>query len=699
MWTSQSLDQLKDAVATYDRKLVDELCEGLVRFIGESDDLFPVSDAKTALNQLRRKRFFKQVRRVADALLQSGQTAGVIRRHYAQSLIECNELTAAIGVLEKLIQDCQDAPAEIAEARGLIGRASKQQYVNMPTASQRVRCQVLQRAINSYEDVYESAPSEYLWHGINAVACVKRAQRDAIPVTFGRNADEIAKEILATLERRTPDNIQYWDLATAAEASLALGRTAEALEWLQRYVGNENADAFEVASTLRQLREVWGLSAQADQGALVTVLDVALLQREGGRVILTPGDVKTQATPSKEQDRAFERVFGSASAVTYHWYQQGLQRARAVGRVEDRYGRAMGTGFLIRATDLVPNSKPNDLLFITNAHVLGRSNPDALRPEEAVVRFEAVHATRTFGVQELVWESPVSELDATILSLEKNPDAVEPLPLAPADEPIFVEGVDRRFYAIGYPLGGTLAVSLQDNTQVGWRRPRLHYRTPTEPGSSGSPIFDDSWRLIALHHAGSKEMARLDGHPGTYEANEGIWIHQIVKQLRHSTAPSATQAPAQVVAPRAARRKIFVSYCHKDKKYAGELEKFLKPFERASRILKWDDKDLQPGSDWLSEIRAALLDCRVAVMLVSQDYLASDFVSREEFPQILEGAEKGDLTIYWIAVRPAVVDSTSLGKYQAVNDPAYPLSSLRPDKRERLWVEIATKIEKAANAE
>jgi V8-like Glu-specific endopeptidase len=57
-----------------------------------------------------------------------------------------------------------------------------------------------------------------------------------------------------------------------------------------------------------------------------------------------------------------------------------------------------------------------------------------------------------------------------------------------------------------------------------WDQHLVHYRTPTEPGSSGSPVFDDQWRLVAIHHKGSSNLPKLNGKPGTYEANEGINI-------------------------------------------------------------------------------------------------------------------------------------------------------------------------------
>jgi V8-like Glu-specific endopeptidase len=56
----------------------------------------------------------------------------------------------------------------------------------------------------------------------------------------------------------------------------------------------------------------------------------------------------------------------------------------------------------------------------------------------------------------------------------------------------------------------------------------VHYRAPTEGGSSGSPVFNDQWEVIALHHKGGKVgMPRLNGLNGTYAANEGISIRRV----------------------------------------------------------------------------------------------------------------------------------------------------------------------------
>jgi hypothetical protein len=100
-------------------------------------------------------------------------------------------------------------------------------------------------------------------------------------------------------------------------------------------------------------------------------------------------------------------------------------------------------------------------------------------------------------------------------------------------------------YVIGHPGGRDLAFSFQDNELIDHEGPpagkppvpnvcRLHYRAPTEGGSSGSPVFNAGlWQVVALHHSGGRiGMRCLNGKTGTYAANEGISILSIAEAIR-----------------------------------------------------------------------------------------------------------------------------------------------------------------------
>jgi V8-like Glu-specific endopeptidase len=71
--------------------------------------------------------------------------------------------------------------------------------------------------------------------------------------------------------------------------------------------------------------------------------------------------------------------------------------------------------------------------------------------------------------------------------------------------------------------------SIRDNFLLDLDDRLVHYRSPTEPGSSGSPVFNEEWEVFALHYRGLPQMPRLHG-AGTYEANEGVRIDAILSQ-------------------------------------------------------------------------------------------------------------------------------------------------------------------------
>jgi hypothetical protein len=156
------------------------------------------------------------------------------------------------------------------------------------------------------------------------------------------------------------------------------------------------------------------------------------------------------------------------------------------------------------------------------------SNPLAITPDEANANFQALGNDKVYPLGEVVWTSGPDAFDATFVEIKGVPPAT---PLVIHKKAVQLAKPTPRLYVIGHPGGGDLQLSLQDNYLLGCSERLLHYRTPTEHGSSGSPVFEpDDWRVVALHHKGSAEMNRLDGQPGTYAANEGISLLAIQKE-------------------------------------------------------------------------------------------------------------------------------------------------------------------------
>jgi hypothetical protein len=143
------------------------------------------------------------------------------------------------------------------------------------------------------------------------------------------------------------------------------------------------------------------------------------------------------------------------------------------------------------------------------------------------------------------------------------------------------------------------------------------------------------------------------------------------------------------------RKGVFVSYSHGDKKWLDKLRTVLKPGLAGEAI--WDDTQIPAGASWGDEIERAIASARVAVLLVTPSFLASDFIVSEELPRIVERQTKEGLTIVWIAVEPSLYSHTVLEKFQAANDPARPLSMLKKSDQDKELVRIAERILAAAN--
>jgi hypothetical protein len=141
-------------------------------------------------------------------------------------------------------------------------------------------------------------------------------------------------------------------------------------------------------------------------------------------------------------------------------------------------------------------------------------------------------------------------------------------------------------------------------------------------------------------------------------------------------------------------RRIFVSYSHRDAEWLRQLQTHLRPFERAGLIDHWDDTRLRPGDAWEEEIRQALSEARVAVLLVSPHFLASDFIMDQELPLLLEAARRGEATLLPMILSPCRYWAVpGLSTYQAVNDPARPLVDCSVGDRERAWVKLVEAVE------
>ena len=310
---------------------------------------------------------------------------------------------------------------------------------------------------------------------------------------------------------------------------------------------NALADIYVTAREARRIAEEAGLKPQyldlsgdavniwhdilreADKRQKVhAIIDVALVENPGHPLfeaarqgLLNPvAGVDIQRGVDWHGDIAperLERITGVRnSLLPIAFLDTGLRRAQCVVRILRSDG-ASGSGFLIE-----------DNLVITNNHVLATQDAAAA----ATVQFNyqktadgldaPVYATRLLPAE--IFATSIDE-DWTVVRVEGNVnDRWGAIPLGPA-------AVQREDWVniIQHPAGGPKQIALYHNVVVYADERRVQYLTDTMPGSSGSPVFNSTWQVVALHHSGG--WLREPGAKELYYRNEGIHINIVLQGL------------------------------------------------------------------------------------------------------------------------------------------------------------------------
>lgn len=508
-------------------------------------------EAHALLPELKRVREFGLLCRLSERVLRVYPNNAGVRKLKIQALIDTGEATTAIEVARAAVKRVPHTDPEWAELHGLIGRAWKQIAVDSGDVGNPQGRKALRQSLAAYAKPYE-ADRNHVWHGINLVATAAFARRAKVRVPPEYDPQRLAAEIIETLLARPPHERDAWHFATLAEAALARDAIDDVENYLSHYLADTQPNAFELAGTLRQFEEVWQLKDTTDprKKGILQCLSMRLLELPGGQCQLSADDVRA-GMGDKPDERQLQAILGKYGTETFRWWQTGLERAVSVAAVCAGIGDRRGTGFVVAARDFDARGPDagdrGERLLVTNYHVVNRCGLQALRPENATAVFDAIDPAQEYTLGEVIWESPCTEQDVCVLRLQELPDAIKPLPLARA---LPVIEATAKVYIIGHPGGGGLEFSFQDNLLLDHEGPaagtppnpgvcRLHYRTPTSHGSSGSPVFNAKyWQVIALHHAGG-DLPLLNGKAGRHAANEGISLHSIVTSIKHDASAQA----------------------------------------------------------------------------------------------------------------------------------------------------------------
>ena len=502
MQPKQYLAELQSALEQYRFREVRALTDQI------DPSAFDLPQIKKALHLIRRKRRFADLEHAASLFNMAGNEAAFIRRQWCQSLLDQGRVQQALAALSLMSRKYSDEPIEGPEIRGLIGRAYKQLFVKNGDAES------LRAAIGAYRSDWERRQGDYRWHGINLVSLVSRAKRDGVSVDNDLDAAAIAQQIHDEIEEQGATGI--WDYATRMEAALAQRDERAILAAAKKYVQHPDADAFELGSTLRQLKDVWSLEGTDIGNKLLPVLEYAVLQREGGSV----HPMQIGKVPVGE---GFEAVYGSEAAVKLQWIDTLYRCCTAIGRINDAStGDPNGTGFLMSGADLCL-SWGDGPFFLTNSHVISVDpvNEAPLRPSQAEVEFTRLNGRPRVRLGELVYSSRRTEMDISILRIVPPPNSGT-LELCPT-LPKISDASMQRVYVVGHPKGQELAVSLYDNSLAECSEQYVRYRSPTEEGNSGSPVLDRQLSCFAIHHRALKDK----------QLNEGIALEAVMRAIAH----------------------------------------------------------------------------------------------------------------------------------------------------------------------
>ncbi len=124
----------------------------------------------------------------------------------------------------------------------------------------------------------------------------------------------------------------------------------------------------------------------------------------------------------------------------------------------------------------------------------------------------------------------------------------------------------------------------------------------------------------------------------------------------------------------------------------------LRPLFRDELIDIWSDKRIKPGQIWNKEIEKALEEAKIAILLVTADFLASDYVSEKELPLLIKASADEGVTIVPIFIKPANLNKfENITRYQGVNTPSITILDMAENDQEKTFVKLSEAVEQYYN--
>lgn len=301
-----------------------------------------------------------------------------------------------------------------------------------------------------------------------------------------------------------------------------LSRVAKRVDRVTRYLTGEDpmhsvGDAAEPSALVqRSLKRVEGLPT-----ALAEDVRPAVEQPNTRGVGAETGEGEVFGPVA---EHLLERIVGTADFMSVRYLDLGVVAQQSVGRVNirDQRGtlRGYGTGFLVSTS-----------LLLTNHHVL----PDAATARMSVIEFDYQDGfdgkpllSNVLGFAPDRFFVANRELDFALVAVDGDAETLAKYGFCHLTAAQGTVLIGEPVTIVQHPRGEKKQVALRENKVLDIPELVVHYAADTEPGSSGSPVFNDQWEVVALHHA----SVATPQHAPTYAyLNEGIRISRILNFL------------------------------------------------------------------------------------------------------------------------------------------------------------------------
>lgn len=346
-----------------------------------------------------------------------------------------------------------------------------------------------------------------------------------------------------------------------------------------------------------------------------------------------------------------------------------------------------GTGFVIAQDD-------EAAYLLTCAHVIddvgGAESIDVEGSPAAVVAYGSA-----------------SELDLAVLRVPGSLDK-KALPLQPTGDrdSAFLTAGFQKFgsHFLVRPLQGSLgqtvalAVRGQADRVRAWDL-KIEDDYQLQPGYSGSPVLDQAGGTVlgvVSHRQGQGERGlaiSVEALPKLWpEMPENLLLPEpghpaVDRPAQPQTAPPNHQSkPSQEESSMSRPVTLFFSYAHEDEALRDELAKHLSIMRRQGIIADWSDRDITAGSEWANEIDDNLDSADIVLLLVSPDFIASDYCYDIEMKRALERHEAREAIVIPVILRPTRWQNAPFSKLKALPKHGKPVTRWKDQDEALLYI-------------